>query len=202
MNIDLATLSASSVYHLMVQSLIPRPIAWVLSEYEGGGFNVAPFSYFNAISSDPPLLMLSIGKKPGGDIKDTRMNIIERSYFVIHLPHCAQAEQVNTSSKTLAAGNSELQLIDEELCEFEGFSLPRIKNCPVAFACERYRVEDITSTQALIIGRVKQIYLADEVVHTEAGRLHVDAKAVDPLMRLGGTQYASLGAIFAIDRPK
>jgi flavin reductase (DIM6/NTAB) family NADH-FMN oxidoreductase RutF len=58
-----------------------------LSENENGGFNLAPFSYFNAVSSDPPLLMLSVGKKPDGSPKDTRVNIEQRSRFVIHIAH-------------------------------------------------------------------------------------------------------------------
>ena len=67
MNLDFSTLSANQRYHLMTQTIIPRPIAWVLTDSNNGSFNLAPFSYFTAVSSAPPMLMLSVGKKPNGD---------------------------------------------------------------------------------------------------------------------------------------
>ena len=66
MILDLSQLKPAQVYFHMIQTLIPRPIAWVLSEIEQGKYNLAPFSYFNAVCSDPPLIMLSVGKKPDG----------------------------------------------------------------------------------------------------------------------------------------
>ena len=78
MEIDLDSLSANGVYHTLTRTVIPRPVAWVLSENAGGDYNLAPFSYFNAICSDPPLIMISVGKKPDGSSKDTRVNITAR----------------------------------------------------------------------------------------------------------------------------
>jgi len=77
---------AAQRYYLMSQTLVPRPVAWVLSENATGSYNLAPFSYFNAICSTPPLIMFSIGKKPDGADKDTRRNIIERKRFTVHIP--------------------------------------------------------------------------------------------------------------------
>ncbi|MET0093908.1 MAG: flavin reductase, partial [Sedimenticola sp.] len=75
MNIDLSEMPPGQVYFTMTQALIPRPIAWVLSENADGGHNLAPFSYFSAVSSEPPLVMLSIGRRPDGTPKDTAANI-------------------------------------------------------------------------------------------------------------------------------
>ena len=70
MNIDASTLAPIQIYHLMTQTVIPRPIAWVLTESGEADYNLAPFSYFTPVSSNPPLLMFSVGKKPTGEIKD------------------------------------------------------------------------------------------------------------------------------------
>ena len=108
MLIDLTALSPSQIYHTMIQTVVPRPIAWVLSDNGDDSFNLAPFSYFNAVSSRPPIVSLSIGLKKDGSDKDTRRNIKERSHFVIHIPHVEQAQLVTDSAAALAHGESEI----------------------------------------------------------------------------------------------
>ena len=119
MYVNLDALSPNQVYFSIIQTLIPRPIAWVLSENADGGFNLAPFSYFNAVCSDPPLVMLSIGRKPDGSPKDTRVNIEQRERFVIHIAHRELAKQVTESSATLDYGDSEVARLGLETVPFE-----------------------------------------------------------------------------------
>jgi flavin reductase (DIM6/NTAB) family NADH-FMN oxidoreductase RutF len=204
MYFDLSQLSPSQVYVRMIQTLIPRPIAWVLSENADGGFNLAPFSYFNAVCSDPPLIMLSVGKKPDGSPKDTRVNIEQRSRFVIHIAHKELAGELTESSATLPAGDSELDRLGLKTEAFENFGLPRLADCRVAYACECHRIEEIGGTpQSLILGLVKSIYVDDSVTRRdERGRVRVDARSVDPLGRLGPDEYASLGELIRVARPK
>ena len=203
MFVDLSQLSSNDIYHLMTQSLIPRPVAWVLSENDNSSFNLAPFSYFSAVSSDPPLLMLSIGEKPDGSPKDTRVNIIERSHCVIHIAPATMASAVTESSRTLAAGESELDHLGLELTAFNGFTMPRLADCHVAMACEFYRAEQITKKQAMMLIEVKQLYVNDQLIEQHhRGRVTIDATKIDPLARLGGDQYSTLGDIIAIPRPR
>jgi flavin reductase (DIM6/NTAB) family NADH-FMN oxidoreductase RutF len=203
MIINLSELSPSRVYYTMIQTLVPRPVAWVLSDNGDDSFNLAPFSYFNGVASDPPLIMLSIGKKPDGSLKDTRLNIMERNEFVVHIAHRELAENVTESSRVLPAGDSELDRVGMETTAFEDFRLPRLKDCRVAMACERYRVEDITPTQALILGEVKAIYVDDEVVSLdEKGRAKIHADKIDPITRLGGDEYGLFGGVISVPRPK
>ena len=203
MYFDLSQLSPGQIYVRMNETLIPRPIAWVLSENAGGGLNLAPFSYFTAVSSDPPLIMLSVGKKPDGSFKDTRVNIEQRGHFVVHIPHREQAVDLTATSASLPAGESELEKVGLETADFEGFALPRLAQCRVAYACERYRVDEIGGTpQSLIFGLVTGIHVDDAVAHQdEAGRWRVDAHKVDPLGRLGPDQYAALGELIKVPRP-
>lgn len=203
MIIDFSELSANRVYHVMTQSVIPRPVAWVLSENEDHSLNLAPFSYFSAVSSDPPLLMLSIGRKADGTPKDTRRNIVERGHFVVHIAHREMIDSLNESSRSLPAGESELSHCGLSTVEFPGCSLPRLTQCRLAMACELYRVEDITDSQAMILGRVKQVYVDDlAVAETAHGRIRINAQQLDPIARLGGDEFAVFGSIRSVPRPK
>ncbi len=177
MYFNLESLSPGQIYVRMIQTLIPRPIAWVLSENTGGSLNLAPFSYFNAVCSDPPLIMLSVGKKPDGSFKDTRVNIEQRGRFVIHIAHKEMAQELTASSASLPAADSELERMGLETRPFEGFGLPRLAVCRVAYACERYRVEEIGGTpQSLILGLVKRIYVDDAVLSEDAwGRINLES---------------------------
>ena len=203
MNIDLDTLTPAQVYGHMTQTLIPRPIAWVLSENAGGGFNLAPFSYFNAVCSSPPLIMISVGKKPDGSFKDTRVNIEQRGHFVVHIPRRDQAQAVSESSASLPAGDSEVSRLGLQTTGFPGFSLPRLAECAVAYACERWEIHEIGAVpQSLILGRVRRIYLDDGLAAIDdKGRLRVDAAKLDPLGRLGPDQFLVGGEILRIKRP-
>lgn len=204
MYIDFDELSPGKVYLHMIQTLIPRPIAWVLSENPDNSYNLAPFSYFNAVCSDPPLIILSVGKKPDGSFKDTRVNIEQRSHFVIHIAHRELAEPMTSSSATLPAGESELEWLGLRTAPFQAFSLPRLADCRVAYACERYQIQEIGGTpQSLILGRVRSLFVDDAVASTDAkGRLKVMADQLDPLGRLGADEYVTFGAILHVRRPE
>jgi len=109
MHIDMTTLSQVEAYALMTQSIIPRPVAWVLSENSDSSFNLAPFSYFNAIATEPPMVMFSIGLAADGSLKDTRVNIEARKEFIIHIAHREMAEALTQSSATMAVNESEVE---------------------------------------------------------------------------------------------
>ena len=192
----------------MVQTIIPRPIAWVLSDSGDGRLNLAPYSFFSGVCSDPPLIMLSAGKKPEGkekgQEKDTRMNIRERKHFVVHIPMADMLADVNDSAATLDHGVSEVESLQLDTVPFDGFALPRLAHCKVAMACELYRLDEIGhKKQAVIYGEVKHLYLDDEIVEVnDKQRLVVDPHGVDPLARLGGSYYAGLGDLLSAKRPK
>lgn len=215
MELDFNSLSPGRRYFTMIQTIVPRPVAWVLSDNGGsnegnegdepGGeesYNLAPFSYFTGVCSEPPLLLISVGKKPDGEIKDTRLNIIEREYFVVHIASEEQAAMVTASSAGLPHGESELTA-DMALESFADFPLPRLRDCAVAFACRRYRVDEIGDTpQAVIYGLIEAVYINDAVMHEVGGREQVNAMALNPLSRLGGDDYGLLGKTITVPRPR
>ena len=203
MLIDLSTLSTPQTYFMMTQTVLPRPIAWVLSVNPGGDYNLAPFSYFNAVSSDPPMVAFSIGRQPTGEKKDTLVNITDRPEFVIHIPGCDQLPELNQSSATLPPGVSEVTASNIELVDEPGFSLPRIAKCKVAFMCRIHQIQEIGNNhQALVLAEVKSIYIDDDCTHiNDKGRRVVDAARIEPLSRLGASQYVSFGEILTATRP-
>mgnify|MGYP002632263858 CR=1 FL=1 len=203
MEIDFTELSPDKIYRTVIQSLVPRPIAWVLTENNNQSFNLAPFSYFNAVSSDPPVLMFSVGKKPDGSFKDTRVNIEARPRFVIHIPTVDQIDAVNASSATLDNEASEVNEIGLTTVPFEGFTLPRIQGCPIAYACELFEIKAIGNTpMTMILGEIKSVYIDDDIIASAPDqKLLIDANKMNPLGRLGGLDFVSLGDIHSRERP-
>ena len=208
MYIDLSDKKPSHIYHVMTQTVIPRPIAWVLTDSafdkSKTNYNLAPFSYFSAVSSQPPLLMLSVGKKPNGEDKDTCKNVQNGSKLVIHIASDDQYVDVTNSAATLEHGVSEIDQAGLELESFNGFELPRLKSCDIAFACELYETKEIGETpQQLIFCKVLSIYVSDKVLkEDQKGRMIIDASEVSPLARLGASQYSKFGKIISQSRPK
>ncbi|WP_371196286.1 flavin reductase family protein [Glaciecola sp. SC05] len=203
MNIDLSNISANGIYHLMTQTVIPRPIAWVLSSNRDDSVNLAPFSYFNAVCSDPPLLMLSMGKKPDGNIKDTAANLMVGAHCVVHIAHVAQSEQVTNTAATLDYGVSEVDCNNIALTAHENWPLQRISACPIAYLCKVHSVQLIGNTpQQIVFVEALELFVDDNAVTEVNGRVQIDALKVDPLARLGANQYASLGHVLSKNRPK
>jgi flavin reductase (DIM6/NTAB) family NADH-FMN oxidoreductase RutF len=187
----------------MIQVIVPRPVAWVLSDSGQQRWNLAPFSYFNGIASRPPLCMLSIGHKPDGARKDTWVNIDEREEFVVHIASPAMAVAVSESAASLPHGVSEVEVADLQLAAFPGQRLPRVVGPKVALFCRKHRIVEIgAAPQAVVFGEIAAAWLDDAIVTREGSRLRIDARALDPLARLGGDDYAGLGPPFTVERPR
>ena len=208
MNLNFSDYSANQRYHLMTQTIIPRPIAWALTDSNNGSFNLAPFSYFTAVSSAPPILMLSVGKKPNGDNKDTLVNVINSKKIVIHIASEQHAQLVTQTAATLTHGESELTNTKLTTTEFSGFSLPRLSQCDIAYGCELFEIKELGDVpQSLIFVEVKHVYINDsvtDIIVDDHGkeRIKVHADLIKPLSRLGGGEYASITAPFTMIRPQ
>jgi flavin reductase (DIM6/NTAB) family NADH-FMN oxidoreductase RutF len=194
-------------YHLMTQVIVPRPIAWILtpdsSAFSTCSYNLAPYSYFNAVSSAPPLIMFSAGHKPDGEQKDTRYNFVEHGYAVIHIPSVADMQDVSASAATLPHGDSEQLRQSLELTRVEGWHLPRLEKSKIAMLCSFYEQTLIgDASQAVLYGKVESLYVDDAIVAEDAkGRPRVNAEGLDPLSRLGADSYGDLGQVLRLKRP-
>jgi len=199
MIIDFSELKPRQIYKTMIQTIIPRPIAWTLTENDNGSFNLAPFSYFNAIGSNPPMVSLSIGKRKDGSDKDTKRNIEERQYFTVHIPSVDSAQLVTDSAKGLDPNVSEVSELSLELIQGSA-KTPRLKDCKVAYFCKLERIIELGNVpQSLVIGLVESIYVADDCIEEQDGKFEIDASAINPLGRLGGSDYCTFGQPFTIN---
>ena len=202
MLIDCNQFSSDQLYFLLIQLVIPRPIAWVISDNGNGTYNLAPFSFFNAITSNPPILMLSVGWKDETTRKDSWVNIRDRKNFVVHIPTSEQVHDVSNSSFVLPHGVSEADKFHIPYENVEGWPLPKIKGCKVAFLCEKYAIHEIgKDPQGLILGAINRIWIDEEVVSQNKDRIVIDPLKVNPLLRLGGNHYSILGEILTVKRP-
>ncbi|PSL40131.1 flavin reductase (DIM6/NTAB) family NADH-FMN oxidoreductase RutF [Planomicrobium soli] len=183
-------------YKLLIGSVIPRPIAFVTSQSIGGTLNAAPFSYFNVVSSDPPLISVSIQSRAGSP-KDTAQNAADTGEFVVHIVDETNVEQVNRTAASLPSDKSELDLTDFSLAESEVISVPGVNEAKIRFECQLEQVVELGGTR-LLIGRVVRFHVDDSIY--ENGRIHHEL--LKPVSRLAGTNYAKLGEVFSIDRPK
>lgn len=163
MLIDFKEKSAPERYHLMASSVIPRPIAWIATQSEV--LNIAPFSYFTPLSSQPATLMVSIGHKADGSPKDTLRNLRENKKCVICIVDEDHFEAMHFSSKSLDAAQSEAEVFDIPTQEvIEGFP-PMPKGIKVAFFCEYLQEVDIKGSKTIpVIVEIKHLYLEDEII--------------------------------------
>ena len=175
-------------YKLMSQTIIPRPIAWIVTE-RNGVVNAAPFSYFTGLSSKPPTVIVSIGHKADGTPKDTLRNLRETKRGTICMVGPDQLEKMHYSSKALDEGISETETFDISLCRVaEGFP-PMVEGSPVAFFCELFQEIDLPGSKTIpLVLQIKSQYLTDAIV-VDPERLTID---FEPLARIGGS-YALLG---------
>lgn len=209
MNLELSKFSGSQVYHIMTQTVIPRPIAWVLTQNHNDHaseitYNLAPFSYFNAVSSEPPLLMISLAKKPSGGNKDTSINLTLGAKCVVHIANAQHAPAVTATAASREYGYSELADIDMALCQQNEFEIPRLSGCSVAFNCEVYETKNIGELpNQLIFLKIVSVYVEDSCATTDyKGRLTISATSINPLARLGANQYSGITQEIGIARPK
>lgn len=200
MHIDLSSLSPVQTYATMTQTIVPRPIAWILTENQTGSYNLAPFSYFNAMGSDPAMTIMSVGTRDG-ELKDTRINLEQREFAVIHIAHREMAKQMTQSAATLARDVSEVSEIGLKTVDMAGSALPRLADCRVAYAAKLVDTKMIKD-QWLAFLELTHLYLDDNIVgEDQKGRLKVLADKLDPIGRLGGGEYVMAGDLVTIARP-
>ena len=175
-------------YKLMAQTIIPRPIAWVVTEDEGV-VNIAPFYYFIGLSSDPASVLISVGHKPDGTPKDTLANIRKNQKCTICMVQESDLEKMHFSSKGVDKEISEAEMFDIETIDLVDGYPPMIKGVPSAYFCTLSQEIDLGggSTIPLVLN-VKQIFVNDEVI-TDKERLTI---AFNPVARIGKS-YAFLG---------
>lgn len=178
--------------------VVPRPIGWISTVSLDGAVNLAPYSFFNAVSGKPPMLMFSSDER-----KDSQRNAEETGEFVANLATYDLREEVNLTSSTLPHEVSEFELAKLETAPSEVVRPPRVARTPIALECryvETVRLRGADGEQfkaSVVFGQVVSIYIDDAIIRDGA----VDIAGIRPLSRLGYFDYAAVENIFSIRRP-
>jgi flavin reductase (DIM6/NTAB) family NADH-FMN oxidoreductase RutF len=204
--IDPRAISADAAYYWMVASIVPRPIAWVSSLNEDGTANLAPFSFFSGVGSDPPTCLFCVGRKTKveiGNKKDTWANVERTGEYVIHIVPDALAQKMNVTSKEYPHGVDEFALAGVTKAACERVAAPRIVEAPIAMECKLLQINEVGQADggggtAIIVGEILYFHVHDEVL--EGGR--IDPGKVDAVGRMGGALYARTRDRFEMPRPK
>jgi flavin reductase (DIM6/NTAB) family NADH-FMN oxidoreductase RutF len=201
-SIDPASQSNHDNYKLLIGSVVPRPIAFVTTLSQQGVLNGAPFSYFSIVSSDPPLVSVSVQRK-NGERKDTARNAIATGELVVHIVNEANVEAINQTAAILPPDESEvvfagLTPIDSEAVKVQGIAESKFRmECILEHAFELGGTEG-TPACDLLIARVVRFQISEDILD-DGG---IDAAKLAPVSRMAGNFYSTLGGLFAIDRPK
>jgi len=179
MKIDPTQHRESENYKLLTSLVIPRPMAWVTSVNESGLINLAPFSFFNAISSDPLLIIISVGTRDDDSLKDTARNVLRNKEFVINMVTEELMQAMNISAADFPSEISEVTAAGLHTTPSDKVNAPRLVESPVSLECRLHTTLDIGANN-LFIGEVVMFHVADHLV---SERLHINGFA--PIGRLG-----------------
>lgn len=183
---------------LTISIVAPRPIGWVSTLGADGTPNLAPFSYFNAVGSGPPTVMVSVAQR-GDAPKDTLRNARETGEFVLSIVDEALAEQMNQTSGEWPYEVNEWERAGLAMAPSLAVRPPRVAAAPAALEARVSQIVPVEGTHyTMILGRVVYVHLREGLLRPNG---LVDAELVRPVTRLGGDEYATLGRVFTMTRP-
>ena len=212
MDVIPSQLEHREVYNILLSAVAPRPIAWVSSLSASGQPNLAPFSFFNAVCAEPPLLAFAPSMRspkksgaaagqPVGVPKDTLRNIRETGEFVINVVTYELAEAMNLTSGDYDAAINEFEVAKLASAPSKLVRPRRVAESPVSFECKLHQILDFNPGPeggSLVIGEIVSIHVDDR--HLKEGRL--DRNSLDLIGRMGGIQYTRTTQRFELARPK
>ena len=199
---DFTALSGAETYKLLCSTIVPRPIAWITSMDAQGRMNAAPFSFFNVLSGDPPVIAVGIGTRAPGLDKDTAQNLAESGEFVVNLVSHALAEQMNITAVDFPPGVDELAEAGLTTAPSVKVKPHRIAESPAALECQVLQSIKLAPDRVITLGAVLALHVRDDAVLNQA-RCYLDTPALDLVGRLHGAGwYARITDRFDMPRIK
>lgn len=194
---DFLTVDNLAIPNLLNSIVVPRPIAFITSKGRDGTVNAAPFSYFNIVCTNPPIVSIAIQRRDGRR-KDTSQNIIDLKEFVINICSLEMAKAVSISGGDFPPDVSEIELANLELLSSDKISVPRVANTFAQMECMLNQVIEVGKDPAdLILGEVIQVHLHKSILNTKG---LVDVEKLNPLARLAGITFAKVSSYCEIPR--
>ena len=184
--------------------IVPRPIGWISSKNNNGQINLAPYSFFNAIATIPPMVVIGPGGySKSGNNKDTLLNIKNNPEFVCNFVSWDVKDIMNESSYSFDNNESEVEKLNIETEDSNMVSIPRVKLSPAHFECTLFKIIYLPSDSRvnpnhLIIGNIIGINISDKIIKND----RIDIGELKPISRMGYDEYALINTIFSMKRPK
>jgi flavin reductase (DIM6/NTAB) family NADH-FMN oxidoreductase RutF len=200
MLIDFATISAQERYKLLVSTVTPRPIAWVITQNSSGVLNGAPFSFFNVFAGDPPVVGIGMGSHGVDRPKDSRVNIRDTGQFVVNLVSEDNARAMNITAVEFDFGVDELAEAGLTTLPSARVRPPRVAQSPVALECELMQIIDLGTRNGLVLGRVLAMHVRDDAV-MDSAKHYIDTPSLKLIGRMHGSGwYARTSDLFQLPR--
>jgi flavin reductase (DIM6/NTAB) family NADH-FMN oxidoreductase RutF len=196
---DFANLSARERYKLLIGTVIPRPVAFVTTVDREGRANAGPFSFFNVLTHDPPIVAIGVENYADGRFKDTSRNIRDTEEFTVHICDDAMVEQMEICAIKFGPEVDELQEAGLTTVQGTMVGSPRILEAPAALECRRYMTLELGRAREIILGEVVGLFVREDAV--DPTNLHIDQLKMDAVGRLGGHSYARTRDQFEIKTP-
>ena len=194
MQIDPENLSEDASYKLLTGVVVPRPIAWVSSGVLPGTINLAPFSTFTFVSSEPPMVGFNCGRRKG-EQKDTSRNINEFKDYVVNIADETLLDKLHSSSEHFDSHVSEVETVGLTTVPSSKIRTPRLKEAPISMECMLRQVLNFgNSGSEFFVGEVVAFHIRDDLYND--GK--IDTRLLRPICRLGGPNYAMLGDIVTL----
>ncbi|MEM1126867.1 MAG: flavin reductase family protein [Bacteroidota bacterium] len=197
MHFDLSTLSVRERYKLLTGVIVPRPIALVTSVGADGLVNAAPFSYFNVMGADPPVVVFGPGNRAPGQPKDTAQNVADTREFVVNLVDEALAEAMNLTATDFPPHVSEVEALGLETVPSVTVAPPRLAAAPVHLECKEVTTLTVGNTR-VVAGEVLHLHIRDALVDAERMRIHGDRLHL--VGRMHGAWYTRTRDLFEMPR--
>lgn len=189
--------SHADVYKLMNCLIVPRPIAWTTTIDEHGVVNLAPYSTFNIVCTDPPLPGMNVGFREDGTRKDTSANARANGELVIHIADVSMLVQLHASSFPYAPGVSEAERLGMALAPSLDVRVPRLRDAPLTLECRIHQVISFSHKADFQVSRIVRVHAREGLLSDSK----IDTSALDPLSRLGGPVYGRLGETVTVKPP-
>ena len=196
---DFSALPAKERYKLLLSTIVPRPIAWIVTINRDGGLNAAPFSFFNAFATDPPVVGIGIGSYEPGRPKDTRRNIRDTGEFVINLVSEEMAQAMNITAIGFEPGVSELTEAGLDTTASIHIRPPRIAASPVAMECELIQIVELGADTELVLGRVLAMHVREDFV-IDPAKLYIDTPQLNLIGRMHAGCYSRTTDLLRLER--
>jgi flavin reductase (DIM6/NTAB) family NADH-FMN oxidoreductase RutF len=199
MELDLEAFSADRVYAMLASVVTPRPIALVTTVCPNGNVNAAPFSFFNLLGANPPILGFAPGDRAEGVPKDTARNIRLNHEFVVNLVDEPIAEAMNRCAAELPYGKNELESAGLHSAPSSVIKPPRIVEAPVSLECVEWGTLQIGGNR-LVIGLIKLMHVREELFDAEKKRINAEKLSI--IGRMASPDwYCRTGDRFQMKRP-